>query len=54
MKFSDLIWLGEGVFQLEEGDGHWNPRICEAVVIQFAGSEIELAAKRFEDHEEVL
>ena len=53
MKFSDLISLVEGVFQLEEGYGQWNPSLCEAVVIQFAGSEIELTA-RFEDHEDVL
>ena len=54
MKFSELIPLGGGVFQLEEGYGKWIPKLCEAVVIQFAGSEIELTAKRFEDFEEVL
>ncbi len=54
MKFSDLTRLEEGVFQLEEGHGQWQPGRCEAVVIGFAGSETELAAKRFEDDEEVL
>ena len=54
MKFSDLIPLEKGVFQLEEGHGQWDPKLCEAVVIQLAGSATELAAKRFEDNEEVL
>ena len=54
MKFSDLIPLEEGVIQLEEGHGQWQPERCEAVMIEFAGSETELAAKRFEDDEEVL
>lgn len=54
MKFSDLIPLEEGVLQLEEGHGQWQPERYEAVVIGFAGSETELAAKRFEDDEEVL
>lgn len=54
MKFSDLIFLEEGVFQLEDGHGQWQPEQCEAVVIDFAGSETELAAKRFEDDEEIL
>jgi hypothetical protein len=31
MEFSDLILLGEGVFQLKEGDDQWDPRLCEAV-----------------------
>ena len=53
MKFSDLNPLEEGVFQLEEGYGQWNPSLCETVVIQFARSEIELAAM-FKDDEEVL
>ena len=54
MKFSELIPLKEGVFLLEEGDGQWHPNQCETVVIQFAGSETELAAQRFEDDDEVL
>lgn len=54
MRFSDLILLKEGVFQLEEGHGQWYPDQCEAVVIQFAGPETELSAKRFEDDDEVL
>ena len=54
MKFSELIPLKKGVFLLEEGDGHWHPNQCETVVIQFAGSETELAAQRFEDDDEVL
>lgn len=44
MEFSELIPLKEGVFLLEEGDGQWPPNQCETVVIQFAGSETELAA----------
>lgn len=54
MRFSDLVLLREGVFQLEEGHGQWNPTQCETAVILLAGSETELAAKRFEDDEEVL
>ncbi len=54
MKFSDLIPLEEGVFQLEEGHSQWYLEQYEAVVIQFAGSKTELAAKRFEEDREVL
>lgn len=54
MRFSNLVLLQEGVFQLEEGHGQWNPDQCETVVILLAGSETELAAKRFEDDEDVL
>ena len=53
MKFSDLIPLKEGIFELEKGYSQWHPQ-CEMVVIQFAGSETKLSAKRFEDDEEVL
>jgi len=54
MRFSDLVPLKEGVFQLQEGHDQWNPDQCETVVILFAGSETELAAKSLEDNEEVL
>ena len=54
MKFSELILLKEGVFLLEKGDSQWHPEQCETIVIQFAGSETELAAQRFEDDDEVL
>lgn len=54
MRFSDLVSLKEGVFQLREGHGQWNPELCETVVILFASLETELAAKSFEDNEEVL
>lgn len=54
MKFSDLIPLANGVFQLEEGHDQWHPVQCETVIIQFAGSETEKSAKRFKNDEEVL
>ena len=54
MKFSELNLLKEGVFLLEKGDSQWHPKQCETIVIQFAGSETELAAQRFEDDDEVL
>ena len=54
MKFSELIPLKEGVFLLEEGDGQWHPGQCETVVIQVASSETQLAAQRFDDHDEIL
>lgn len=54
MKFSDLIPLKEGVFQLEEGYRQWQPERYKAVVVRFAGSETKLATKRFEDNKEVL
>lgn len=54
MKLSDLISLEKGVFQLEAGHSPWQPERSDAVVIGFAGSEIELAARSFEDDEEVL
>lgn len=54
MKLSDLIPLEKGVFQLEAGHSQWQPEVSEAVVIEFAGSETELAARSFEDDKEVL
>lgn len=54
MKFFDLIPLEEQVFQLEEDHDQWQSERCEAIVIGFASSKIELAFKRFENDEEVL
>lgn len=54
MRFSDLIHLEEGIFQLEEGHDQWDPQQCETVVILFAGSEMERVPKKFRDDEEVL
>ena len=54
MKFFELVPLKEGVFLLEEGHAQWHSNQCETVVIQFAGSETELAAQRFEDDTEIL
>ena len=54
MRFSDLIPLADGVFQLEEGHGEWPRAGCDAVVIQFAGAEIGLTAEKLENDGEVL
>jgi hypothetical protein len=54
MRFSDMVLLKTGVFQLERGHGQWNPDQCETVVILFAGSETELTPRRFEEDQEVL
>ena len=49
MKLSDLVPLKEGVFQLEEGHGEWNPDQCEAVVTAFADSEAKLDLNKVEE-----
>ena len=54
MKYSDIIPLAEGVFQLEEGLGRWAPEQCETAVIAFAGCETELTPKKLEEDKEVL
>ena len=54
MKFSDLVLLRKGIFQLEKGYGQWNPEQCESVVILFAGTETELTSKNFKNDDEVL
>ena len=54
MRFSDLVPLKEGVFQLEEGNGQWKPDQCETAVILFAGTETELTLQKFKDDDEVL
>ena len=47
MKYSNLIPLGEGGFQLEEGCRQGRAEEYEALVIEVACSEIGLAAEKF-------
>ena len=54
MKFFELIPLKKRVLSLEEKDSQWPSNQYETVVIQFADSETELTAQRFENDDEVL
>ena len=54
MKVFDLIFLKEGIFQLEERHGKWNTDQCETAVIVFAGFEAKLDPIEFGNDQEVL
>lgn len=54
MKISDIISIGDGVYQLEKGNGSWDPDICEEVVLRLAGIETDLTYEQIEEEAEVL
>ena len=54
MKISDIIPIGDGVFQLEKGNGSWDPDTCEVVILRIAGIETELTHRQTEKEAEVL